>query len=212
MHGWGDTGMQTRRTEFEAGVAKRIQAVRIEKGLSIAEVARVSGLSASYLSRVESGKAAVTLAGLHKLAGVLRVSVAALCGEAENGRTMCVFRGASKPKIERVKLGKSVLHYQLIAEAMGRKQMEPMLLRLDEAIHLPMNSHPGEEFIYVVEGEAVFCHAEKEERLSRGDGVYFDASLPHTARAVGGTTCLLLSVLATRDYLLHSDIFALLRT
>jgi uncharacterized RmlC-like cupin family protein len=47
--------------------------------------------------------------------------------------------------------------------------------------------HPGYEFLYVLDGELEIRHADKTHVLTPGDGVYFDASTPHSYRCAGKT-------------------------
>jgi hypothetical protein len=47
--------------------------------------------------------------------------------------------------------------------------------------------HPGFEFLYVLEGELEVRHGDAIQVLNSGDGVYFDASTPHSYRCAGKT-------------------------
>jgi mannose-6-phosphate isomerase-like protein (cupin superfamily) len=47
--------------------------------------------------------------------------------------------------------------------------------------------HPGFEFLYVLDGELEVRHADAVQVLNAGDGVYFDASTPHSYRCAGKT-------------------------
>jgi hypothetical protein len=47
--------------------------------------------------------------------------------------------------------------------------------------------HPGFEFLYVLEGSLEVRHGDTKQVLQKGDGVYFDASTPHSYRCEGKT-------------------------
>ena len=47
-----------------------------------------------------------------------------------------------------------------------------------------MNSHPGQEFNYVLKGTLMIVIDGKEFVLNAGDSLYFDASLPHGMKAM----------------------------
>src|SRR6202000_2922349 len=57
----------------------------------------------------------------------------------------------------------------------------PLKKNLDVRAHV----HPGYEFLYVLEGELEIRHGDKTHVLTPGDGVYFDASTPHSYRCAG---------------------------
>ena len=71
----------------EAIVARRIGALRREAGLTLREMGAKTGLSDAYLSRVENGQIAITLASLEKLAEVFATPITTFFeGEAEPQR------------------------------------------------------------------------------------------------------------------------------
>jgi len=42
-----------------------------------------------------------------------------------------------------------------------------------------LSSHPGEEFLYVLEGKVLVQLADHTDILEPGDSIYYDATLPH---------------------------------
>jgi uncharacterized cupin superfamily protein len=46
-------------------------------------------------------------------------------------------------------------------------------------------AHPGEEFLFVLNGQLEISLAGEIHRLSAGDSLYFDSSTPHTWRNPG---------------------------
>jgi uncharacterized cupin superfamily protein len=58
-------------------------------------------------------------------------------------------------------------------------------------------SHPGEEFILVLEGALDFFSAHYETvRLNKGDSIYFDSSMGHANAAAGPEDAVILDVCA----------------
>jgi mannose-6-phosphate isomerase-like protein (cupin superfamily) len=59
----------------------------------------------------------------------------------------------------------------------------------------PLDRHPGEEYIYVVEGAIeVYIEPEGPVRLRAGDSCYFDARTGHAAISVGSGDAVVLSI------------------
>jgi mannose-6-phosphate isomerase-like protein (cupin superfamily) len=51
---------------------------------------------------------------------------------------------------------------------------------------LSLNSHPGQEFDYVLEGRLLISIGGHEMELEPGDCVYYDSTEPHGMKALGG--------------------------
>jgi quercetin dioxygenase-like cupin family protein len=51
------------------------------------------------------------------------------------------------------------------------------------------HTHPGVEFILVVQGSLGLRVGTDEHVLAAGDSVYFESSVPHAYRRVAGRTC-----------------------
>lgn len=59
--------------------------------------------------------------------------------------------------------------------------MEPFLINVefDKTSDQQSSSHEGEEFIYVLEGEAIFKYGTDVYTLKKGDSIYFDSIVHH---------------------------------
>ena len=78
--------------------------------------------------------------------------------------------------------GSQVGHlYELLGHGIGKQlAMAPHLVTLtDESEEFPLFQHTGIEFIYMLEGEVVYQHADEQFRLCPGDSLYFEANVPH---------------------------------
>ena len=66
------------------------------------------------------------------------------------------------------------------ASHLAHKKIQPFFyeVRKDE-IQPHQNSHAGEEFFYIIEGELKFILNGEEHLLHPGEGIYFDSSFEH---------------------------------
>ncbi len=177
--------------------------------MTLRELARASELSDAYLSRVENHKAALPIANLGRLADALAVPLAAFFDAPHAARPLVVCRAGHGTR-GRIRGPRGFLHEMLAAEKKG-KLMEPFLVDVTTSRpSLPAKPPAGDEFDYVLEGVCRFGYGKEEIELQAGDSVYYDATVPHTARAVKGKPCRLLVVVASRDYLFHGDLSRLL--
>ena len=189
----------------EALVARRLAALRQEAGLTLRELGRKTGLSDAYLSRVENGRAAVTIASLARLAAVFGTPLNAFFEEAEPLVPLIVCRAGDGVRYRF--RGRQGSLAELLAEGKKRKHMEPLIVEVGTARReVPLQAHAGEEFNYVLQGRCrLFFNTETHE-LQAGDSIYFDATIPHAVRPIDDQPCRLLVVVTSEDFRAHAHV------
>lgn len=193
----------------EIHVARRLAALRAESGLTLRDVAHRTGLSDAYLNRVERQKTPINIANLEKVALAFGVPLASFFENNSEQEPLVVTRAGSG-KLVRFR-GRKGFRAELLAERKKGKLMEPILVDLASAKGVvPLQSHPGQEFNFVVKGRCLFHFGKERIELAEGDAVYFDAAVPHVCRAVGGEPARILAVVASPNYPLHGNIAVLL--
>jgi len=193
----------------EINVARRLAALRAENGLTLRALAERTGLSDAYLNRVERQKTPINIANLEKVALALGVSLASFF-ESNDAQAPLIVTRAGEGEKARFR-GRKGFRVELLAQAKKGKLMEPILVDLASASTVvPLQSHPGQEFNFVLEGRCVFRFGKESINLAAGDSVFFDASVPHVCRAQGKSPARILAVVASADYPLHGNISVLL--
>jgi transcriptional regulator with XRE-family HTH domain len=189
----------------EVRLANRLRQLRLDKALTLCEVASVAGMSQAYLSRVENHKVSLTIAGLEQLAAALHVPISVFFEQDSRTLPISICR-REKGKRRRFR-GREGLVFEMLASEKAGKLMEPLIVDLHSAKQpMPLKSHSGEEFNYVLEGECLLLYGSNRIRLREGDCVYYDASIPHAAHAISKGACRILAVVGSRDYLFHGDL------
>lgn len=170
----------------------RIRLVRIGRGLTLKEVAKATGLSSSFLSKLENGKVNISVNTLKTVASVLNVSMAALFDEAET------LTGRVVTRKERLRLPShdpgSFLELLVSRES-----------RLLEVVYWDINAgftssmaqpHEGEEFAYVLSGTLSYHVGADDYVLEPGDAIFHRADVLHwwSNTSTGRTTCLMVEV------------------
>ena len=190
---------------IEQTIARRIAALRRENGLTLREFGEKTGLSDAYLSRVENGHAALTIASLARIADVFATPLTSFFEDVEEPARLVLTRAGAGRKVRF--RGRSGTLVSLLADEKMNKLMEPLVVDVASAPRdVPLQSHPGEEFNYVIEGRCSFHFGADQYLLKTGDSVYFDATVEHAVHAIDGKSCRLLAVVSSRDFQFHRHI------
>jgi transcriptional regulator with XRE-family HTH domain len=175
--------MEEKRDSEEIAVGKRIKAVRERKGLSLKELADLTGFSTALLSQVENHLVSPSLGTMIKLANALAVRVGDFLGETM-GEPFTIVRKNERKKISRF-ASKEGVRYGYSYESLGfekkDRHMEPFIVTLEPATVKTSKTsvHEGEEFIFVLEGEMEVILGSHTDVLYPGDSIYYDSTIPH---------------------------------
>jgi transcriptional regulator with XRE-family HTH domain len=162
-----------------------IQRLRKEKNLLLTELAKLSGVAASTISRIENGKISPTYGVLARLGDALEVRWSDILGTTESS-----FAPGCRA-VDRADAG--VKHttarglYEWLGTDLVTKDMEPTVISAEVEKGAPLlEGHSGQELVYVLDGTLVF-HMQHYAPLvlEAGDSVYFDANTPHAAYSRG---------------------------
>lgn len=165
---------------LEDVIALRVREFRLAKGISLAELARLTGMSKAMISKIENAQTSCSLSSLSRLAEALAVPVTALFRGVDAEREAVFTSAGHGAQIAR--RGSNVgHHYQLLGSLRGQhKRLEPLLVTLTEASEVfPLFQHPGTEFLHMLEGVMVYGHGEARYEMHPGDSLVFDGEGPH---------------------------------
>jgi quercetin dioxygenase-like cupin family protein len=113
-------------------------------------------------------------------------------------RIVAVRKNERRHTLERERSGATRIgyRYESLAYPMSDKTMEPFMVEIDpgEEEDLVFYNHGGEEFLHVLEGRMEFRGGDQVLALAPGDSLYFDSSIPHALRGLGGKKARVLAV------------------
>ena len=167
-------------------ISRNIKKLRTRKKITLQALAKRTGLTKGYLSKIERSEKAPPYSTLTKIAGAFGLEVTSMLsrniGLPDDVR-LCLSREKNRQIIKGSKQF-SGYDYEVLAEHKAGKNMEPFIIHAPWTIN-NMYSHEGEEFIYVIKGICEFLYGEESYVLEKGDTVYFDACVPHSGKSVG---------------------------
>jgi DNA-binding transcriptional MerR regulator/mannose-6-phosphate isomerase-like protein (cupin superfamily) len=167
---------------------QRFRRLRARRGLSLAQVARATGVCIGFLSSLERGQMRSSVATLRRIARFYRTNILSLFEAAgENPRLV-------RPWQRKILETNAGVRMELLA--WGSTVMEPHLFHIKPRGGSGESySHEGEEFLHVFRGEFEIWLGDTEHyHLKTGDSLYFESSTPHRWRNPGRTRASLLWV------------------
>jgi len=163
----------------DARVRRRLRELRLERGMTLDDVARQSSIDVSTLSRLESGKRRLALDHLPRLAQALSVSTDDLLREpnVEDPRV----RGGA---FTRQHITFWPLTGQGPAGGLHAYKIRISARRNKPMPHLPV--HEGHDWMYVLSGNMRLILGERDYTIKPGEAVEFSTWSPHWFGAVDG--------------------------
>lgn len=185
---------------LEESISVNIRLLRKKAKMTLQELADRTGLTKSYLSKIERKKQTPSFSTMNKIAVALGVDSTTLLVENSEQigdlRLSFTKKTARKLIIPLDRLSEGTLRgikFEAMAFDKPGKNMDPLIMTIsDEA---PLFQHEGEEFIFVLEGKQEFTYGGEKYIMEEGDSVYFDASVPHTGKGMDGKPAKLLLVM-----------------
>jgi quercetin dioxygenase-like cupin family protein len=152
-----------------------LRAARAKKGLSLSDVGRETGISASFLSLVENGKSDIAIGRLVRLLSFYELPVHDVVSDGHVEDTHV--RSGEGRLLHSAQEGINFLLLTSSAEHL----MMPMLIEFEPDARLAeQGSHAGEEFIHVLEGTLrLELEGSPARVLHAGDSAYYSAEQPH---------------------------------
>jgi transcriptional regulator with XRE-family HTH domain len=163
-------------TPIEVDLGARIRALRIARGATLRQLAAQAGVTESFLSQVERGVAAPSIASVQRIARALGQSIAELF--AADDRAGIVVRAADRRRV--VYQGLGAVDEFLTRRTDGRLQVILSTIEPGGGTGEEAYSHDSdEEVVVVLEGSLDLWVGPEHYRLETGDAVTHSSRLPH---------------------------------
>ena len=162
----------------EIRVGARLRARRLERGLTITEVAERAGLTAGFISQLERDLTSASLSSLYRICAVLGLRVGDLIDDVPAGRLI------RREEQARRSLALGNAEHLLLSSRDERR------FHVTES-HIPPGGSAGEEpytlpadveLVYVLSGSLELQVGDEVHELEQGDTLTYSPRDPHTWR------------------------------
>ena len=190
-----------------------IRALRRNADITLAQLSAKTGMAASTLSKLEAGHISLSFDKLMTISRGLGVDMTELLGAPPPAPAPAVVVPPSnlgRRVVQRAGEGQQVqtrsYSQNYLATELLHKKMTPMVVEVHArtmeeflAEFGDFIRHPGEEFIYIIEGEVDF-HTDlyAPVSLSAGDTLYFDSEMGHAYLKASDAPCRIVAAAAPR--------------
>lgn len=168
----------------------RLQALRMQYGLSQRELARRAGLTNSAISLIEQNQVSPSVASLAKLVGALGMTLGEFFATDPTEHLEPFYRAA-----DLMDIGVHGVSLRLVGAEVSERALQVLHERYPPGADTgeEMLTHAGEEAGVVIRGRIRVTVGAMSEVLGAGDAYYFKSRLPHRFCNEGDEICELVS-------------------
>lgn len=168
-------------------LGRRLRELRNRHGKSLAEVARGTSLTESFLSRLERGKTGVTVETMRRIAAFWDLEIVDLL-QRDTGPRPLVVRDGDGPALQAEANGDLRARAETLIPRVGTSLQATLYRTHAGGGRLEAFAHTGEELVYVVAGEVRYFVADEIYDLAAGDAIWHSSESPHRWESPHGDT------------------------
>lgn len=173
----------------EKRIGERIKHLRLKKSMGLVELGRHTGLSASFLSQLETGRVVPTLRNLARIAMVFSKDLNYFF-EPEPQTLFRIHKRKERMRMPQTGADDPAYYFESLAYLVPDRQLDPYF-----AEFLPTKTdktprphqHPGCEFLYLLTGMLEVRHGDTTHCVEPGDAIYFDSDTIHSYICISDT-------------------------
>lgn len=172
-------------------IGERIKFLRQRKQMGLVELGRHTGLSASFLSQLETGRVVPTLRNLARIAMVFSKDMSFFF-EPERPEFFRVVRAEERQRLPQTGVEDPGYFFESLGHIPLDGGIAPYVaefLQSTDRRQPKAHAHAGSEFLYVLSGCLRLTHDGQVEDLEHGDAVFFHANTTHSYERIGDGNC-----------------------
>jgi transcriptional regulator with XRE-family HTH domain len=153
-------------------IGKRVRELRNENGMSLRELGKLAGVTASFLSQVENDQVSPSLSSLQSIATALNVPMFSLLNDTPSGNVV------RADEARRITFEEPNISYDILTTDFTRQMMTyrihiaPYAKRVAQPL-----AKPTEQWMHVIQGKMQIEIGDETYCLEKNDTVYYDGDL-----------------------------------
>jgi transcriptional regulator with XRE-family HTH domain len=156
-------------------ISQKIKLLRKQQDMTLKELSERSSFSVSFLSQVENGTSSLAIMSLKKIAEALNVPIIYFFQEHEEHKYH-----VSKKEQKSFRIEGSPSAFIRVSGDFPNRTLETIIVTLaPETEHGQPMTHPGEEFVFVLEGEVVVTLDDTDYHVTAGETMHYPSTISH---------------------------------
>jgi quercetin dioxygenase-like cupin family protein len=175
-------------------IAERMHEMREVLEITAGEAAKTCDIPVEQYLSYESGESDIPVSILHRMAKKYNFDITSLLtGEEPHMHLYSLTRKDRGVVVERRK----AYNYEALVSNFVNRKADPFVVIVEpkEDQSFNYNSHPGQEFNYMLDGRMKYFIGDSEMVLEPGDSIYFDSGKPHAMLALDGKMAKILAII-----------------
>ncbi len=171
----------------EKRIGERIKYLRLKKSMGLVDLGRHTGLSASFLSQLETGRVVPTLRNLARIAMVFSKDLSYFF-DPEPESLFRVHRSKQRVRLPQTGVADPTYYFESLGYLVPDRLLDPYFaefLPYKAGREPRAHQHVGCEFLFLLSGDLDVKHGESTHHIEAGDAIYFDAATVHSYQCVG---------------------------
>jgi transcriptional regulator with XRE-family HTH domain len=172
-------------------IGERIKFLRQRKQMGLVELGRHTGLSASFLSQLETGRVVPTLRNLARIAMVFSKDMSYFF-EPERPELFRILKASERQRLPQTGVDEPGYFFESLGQVPAEQTITPYVAEFMESSETrtpKSHRHSGNEFLYILSGNLKLEHDTQVDTLCEGDAVFFNAEAVHSYERVGHEEC-----------------------
>lgn len=179
---------------FLLEVSRRIKQQRMEKRLTLQELADKSGVSKGLISQIENGRSIPSLPVMFSIIQSLEIEVSEFFKDLSLLEpTILIQKKADYERFEK-EHAKGFSYQRMLTKNMSASTVDFVLLELAPDAHREEVSTEAYEYKYILKGEVEYLINGQTYTLEEGDSLFFDGRLPHVPKNRKKQPCTMLII------------------
>jgi len=181
---------------FLLEISKRIKEYRLEKRLTVQELADKSGVSKGLISQIENGRSIPSLPVLFSIIQSLEVALGDFFSNIASSldEPAVIIRKKSEYESFQKENAIGFFYHRILVKNLFPTTIDIVLFELQKKSHRELVSTDAFEYKYMIKGSVEYEINGNTYVLEEGDSLFFDGRLPHVPRNIGKDTAIMLIV------------------
>lgn len=179
---------------FTMEVSKRIKKQRLERGLTLQELANKSGVTKGLISQIENGRTIPSLPVLFNIIQSLEIGVSDFFVKLNLSEPTIIVQQKENYESFEKESAKGFSYKRMLTRSLIASTVDFVLLEVQPEAQREEVHTEAFEYKYILKGEIDYLINDQIYNLKEGDSLFFDGRLPHVPKNSSKESCLMLIV------------------